>query len=487
MAIRRKTVLAVVILVAALIVVAILVVPALADLDRYRPQAIAYLEAKTGKPVKISRLALTIFPTVSIRADDPEIGNPPGFPPGAFVTAQRIYAEVDAGALWNRQVVIKSLELDTPVINLLSDPRGHWNFESPAGESAARPVSQPPANAAPGGAPSFTLGVIAKLKISGGQLTVGNVLPSRRPGEAFFVARGVAATLEQFDFDAFAGSGSSSAGAGTLTADSLRFGAVEATSVRSKLSLGSRRVAFNGLTFNIDGGHAGGNLAFNFAGADTHFTADTQLSGVDMARLLDAFPSGRGKMTGTLEGNTRLAGAIEHSDAPLAGITGGGALTVRNGKLPSLKLSQNLTTLARLGSLGPAAGDPSSFSELAADFRLADQRISSQKITVVGNGVDAQGSGTLSLPGAGTLDYQGVANIAAGQNALTNVVAGLSGATLANGKLSFPFHVGGTLDDPKFNLQSKGGINSLSNLAGALPGGQKPASSSNLVDTLGKL
>src|SRR5690242_3546798 len=133
MAIRRKTALTVVAIGIALLVALAVVVPALVDLDRYRPQAIAYLEQRTGKPVAIGRLALTVLPTVSVRVDDFEIGNPAGFPSGRFVKALRIYAEVDARALWNRQVVIRSLELDDPVINLLSDARGRWNFENPVG------------------------------------------------------------------------------------------------------------------------------------------------------------------------------------------------------------------------------------------------------------------------------------------------------------------------------------------------------------------
>jgi hypothetical protein len=39
---------------------------------------------------------------------------------------------------------------------------------------------------------------------------------------------------------------------------------------------------------------------------------------------------------------------------------------------------------------------------------------------------------------------------------LTNVLAGLSGAKLAGGKLSFPFALGGTLDHPRFRLKAPG-------------------------------
>jgi len=57
-----------------------------------------------------------------------------------------------------------------------------------------------------------------------------------------------------------------------------------------------------------------------------------------VAQLLAAFPNGGGKMTGRMEGDLKLAGEIEHSLRPLAGIYGDGHVTVRNGQVPSLKL-----------------------------------------------------------------------------------------------------------------------------------------------------
>ena len=62
MTMRRKTVLIVVGIAAIALVALIFVVPALINVDRYRPQVISYLQEKTGKQVEIGRLALTFFP-----------------------------------------------------------------------------------------------------------------------------------------------------------------------------------------------------------------------------------------------------------------------------------------------------------------------------------------------------------------------------------------------------------------------------------------
>jgi len=48
------------------------------------------------------------------------------------------------------------------------------------------------------------------------------------------------------------------------------------------------------------------------------------------------------------------------------------------------------------------------------------------------------------------LDYRGLAEITTKESFFTNTVARMSGASLKDGKLQFPFRVGGTIDSPIF-------------------------------------
>jgi len=130
---------------------------------------------------------------------------------------------------------------------------------------------------------------------------------------------------------------------------------------------------------------------------------------------------------------------------------------VRNGQLPTLRLNSNLMVLTRLSDVGPASGDPSSFSSVSADLTLANDRVTSRNIKIVGNGLGIEAAGVLALVGEGALEYEGVAEVSAAQNALTTMLAGLSGAKFADGKLSFPFTLGGTLDHPRFALKTPAG------------------------------
>jgi len=199
----KKIALGVLVFLVAIVAVLVIVVPLLIDLNRYRPQVIAHIQEETGKPAEIGKIQLTLFPSVSIRVDGFALGNPPGFPEGYLVKAERIYAVVDARALLDRRVVIQSLELDRPVIRLLSDARGKWNFESPpkTGKEVKSAANDPAA---------FTLGVIPKASIKDGDIAGANLLASGRPGPNFFEGNGISINLEDVDLNAFASESASS-------------------------------------------------------------------------------------------------------------------------------------------------------------------------------------------------------------------------------------------------------------------------------------
>src|SRR5690242_15631363 len=131
MTVRRKTALIVAGTAATLIVALIVAVPALVNLDRYRPEVISYFEENTGKKVEIGRLSLTFFPSVTIHVENFGVKSPPLFPPSYIVKVGRADAVLDFWALLHRKVVIRSLVLEDPEINLVSDPDGPWNFENP--------------------------------------------------------------------------------------------------------------------------------------------------------------------------------------------------------------------------------------------------------------------------------------------------------------------------------------------------------------------
>ena len=481
----------------AFIVVAILalvvVIPLLIDINRYRPRVIAQIEEATGKPAEIGKLTLTIFPKLSIRVDNFALGNPPGFPKGYLLKTDRIYVEVDRDALWDKKVIILALEVDKPVIRLYSDARGKWNFENP-------PASKSKSNPAAGDPSSFSLGVISRVSAKDIDIAAANLFSSGRPQPNFVEGRGIDIDLHDVDINAFVSEGATAMAApptahplvrllspvpaiaapqgkpaaeGTLEADSLNFGAYKATSVKTKLRLFPKQIFLDDLNFDLYRGHAAGNIALNLAGQTRRYSVNARLKGVDMQKLLDSFPDGRGQMTGKMDGDIKLSGVVVSSPDPLAGMNGKGRVSIKNGKLPKLQINKNLMTLARLGQIGAASGDPSAFESITSDFNIGDGKITSDNIAVVGTGMTIDGAGVLAPAGEGSLNCDGVAKLAAGQTSLTNLVGGLTGATYEDGKLVMPFNVSGALANPKFKVKSMGSKQQLTGIQQLLGGQQQ--------------
>lgn len=442
MPLRRRTGLILAGIACALLVVVILLARLLLNADLYRPKVISYLEGKIGKKVAIGRLAVKFSRGVAIQLDDFGVKSPPLFPPSYVVKVARIDAQLDVGALLHRQVVIKSMVLEQPVINLVSDPDGPWNFESPGTKNA----------------PSTSLfGVVSRVEIKQGQVIASNLLPSDAAGPIFFEAHDVSSELEYVNVDAIANPTSTTLdGQGTFKAALVRFGSIEGKNLTSNVRLQAREVVFTNVKAKTYGGTATGELSIKLSGKNASFKTDAHIRGVDVAHLLTAFPSARGKMTGKMEGELKISGEIAHSLRPLERWHGSGHLTVRNGEVPSLKLNANLMKLAHYNDLGPAKNNPSSFNFVSTDLELDHERISSKVIDIDGYGVDLDGSGSISLSGSDELNYRGVAEITSRQGFVTNLLARLAGGTLKDGKLSFPFHIGGTIDNPIFTKGSKG-------------------------------
>src|SRR5579859_197511 len=441
MATRRKIIVRVIATIFCVLLVTILLAPYWFNLDHYRPQIISYFEQTTGKKVEIERVSLKLLPRPTIHFVAFGVKSPPLFPPSYILKVPSADAVLDFWALLHRNVVIKSVFLDQPKINIISDPDGPWNFENPASQNSKN---------------LFPLGIIDKVTINRGQLIASNLLPSDAQGPIFFEAYDISSELDRVDLAAIVNPAAIALnGLGTWKAARLRFASVEATNVDAKFRLESREVFFTNLKADICAGKATGDFSISLAKSTATFKADAHVKEINLARLLADFHDMRGLLTGTLDGDLKLAGAIEHTNSPLAHTRGTGHVKLTKGEVPSLMLNANLMKLARFNDLGPAKEHPASFSSITADLELENQRINSKLIDVDGYGLDIDGSGSVSVSGSDELNYQGVAAITTKQGFFTNTFARLEGAKLVDGKIQFPFRIDGTLENPKFSKGAK--------------------------------
>jgi uncharacterized protein involved in outer membrane biogenesis len=434
---KRQKLILFAVLAGATLIAFVLALPRLLNIDRYRPKVIAYLEEKLGKQVEIDRLTLDLFP-LSLGIENLNVKNPDDFPSGYIVKIGRIRADLDPRALWHREVIIRALVLNHPVINLLSDPGGAWNFENPKAKGSQR---------------TFPLGLIYNVQIEGGDLIASTLLPSGARGPVFFEAHEIYSDLEDVNLIGIISLSSSSAsdGRGTVRASHLSFGAVDTENLAAGLQLEPRKAFFTEIKADVFGGSAMGDLSFDLSGTKTAFRTQVHFTGLRMEHLLSAFENGRGKMTGRMEGDVTLSGLVEPTMRPLAGLRGKGHLTIRDGEAPTLQLNANLKKLVRFNNLGPAKENPSAFNKISTDLELDNLHVTGKNIDIDGYGVDIDGSGSISVDGFDEVNCQGTAQITAPQGFLTNTFARFAGGKLQNGRILFPFRIDGTVEKPTFS------------------------------------
>jgi hypothetical protein len=110
--------------------------------DWFIPLAEARASAALGRPVKIEHLHVKLGRVSTVTAEGVRVGNPEGFPDDPpFAEVGRATARVDVGAfLRSREVVVPSVELDRPVVNVIGKEGGDRNYAfefKPSGETNA--------------------------------------------------------------------------------------------------------------------------------------------------------------------------------------------------------------------------------------------------------------------------------------------------------------------------------------------------------------
>jgi uncharacterized protein involved in outer membrane biogenesis len=214
--------------------------------------------------------------------------------------------------------------------------------------------------------------------------------------------------------------------------------------------------------------------------------ANVQIRNLDVAKVLDVTPSARGKMSGTAELSLELHGSM--SDAWKKTLSGSGKFAVRDGHLPGVNLASAAESVMKMAGVG----SDTPFSILEGDINIADQRVTSKQIHLDSSVGIVDLKGSLGLDS--TLDYQGAATVnpasALGTGKVGSMVGGLIGSKV--GKISVPFALGGTIENPKVqpgkSLPSFGAPSSASgSAAGSAPSSTPSSQQPSIQDDVNTL
>ncbi len=170
-------------LLAAAIALAI-ALPRLIDVQRFRPLIALRVQEATGRTVSLGPMALTVWPVPAVSIRTLSVGDSARYPGREALRAESLSIRVAILPLLRGRLALRSVILNRPILTLIRDARGRWNFDDLlARASAARAEPAPAGSAPPGGAAAGPAALsVEKAILRGGRILVYDdaVAPGQR-------------------------------------------------------------------------------------------------------------------------------------------------------------------------------------------------------------------------------------------------------------------------------------------------------------------
>ena len=123
-------------------ILAVAAIRVFVDANTFRPMIESRLSAAFSRKVTVGALSLSVM-TGSLVANDLAIAEDPKFGQAPFFTAKRLHIGVQMKPLiFDRQLIVRSFEVDSPQIHLIRAEDGSWNFSALSHGASSRNVTQ---------------------------------------------------------------------------------------------------------------------------------------------------------------------------------------------------------------------------------------------------------------------------------------------------------------------------------------------------------
>jgi AsmA protein len=156
------------------LILILILLPLFINVNSFRPKIESEASTALGRQVTVGNLSLSIF-SGSVGAENIVIADDPAFGKSPFVTAKSLKIGVELMPLiFSKQLNVTEITLNEPQITLLKAANGVWNFSS-IGRASTKTEPEKAAGAKP---TNFS---VAKLNVSNGKLSVGNVNSTAKP------------------------------------------------------------------------------------------------------------------------------------------------------------------------------------------------------------------------------------------------------------------------------------------------------------------
>ncbi len=388
-------------------------------------QELARSSAQTalGSGVTLTELEVSLWRGVTLRGM--AVANPPPFT-GNLLTAESFVLRYRLLPLLRKHVAIQKLAIEKPVIALVRDQQGAFNYEKLGGTTAA---GSPPTSVS-GGGTRFNVDLSA-IAIRDGEVSLAS-----DAGKLLVKLAGLGLDTSV----ALAGDKMTGRGDARIAEINVA-NAVFVRNVQAPVTIGDE-ILLAPLTGQFAGGTLSGGLTVRTAGG-FKYIVDLTGRDSDVATLLQEMGA-KPNLTGKLQLTAKLEGT-----SGLPTITGGGKAEITNGQLTGVPLLNLLGTLLQVPELQTLQ-----FNECLLEYTLANNVMQNPVIKLTSPLVQITGSGAMELENY-TLNH--TLTLALAESLLAKVPNEIRNAFTkrADGFLTIDFKVTGPYDAPKTDLSQR--------------------------------
>jgi len=467
----------------AVLIATVLVVPAFVDLSIFKYTYLPLIEEAIHRRIDVGEVRLTLIPTPSIRLANLKVSDTPAFPENTFFTAEQLQLRLKLWPLLRGHFEVTEFVLEKPVVNLLKQPDGTFNYADLADKKI--PLAKKPEGkrkSAPKSQESATLPFVvpARMRIKDGQVNV------ETRGQKPVRINGIDLSLQAFSGEhPFPYRASFSyPGLKTVALEGL----LSYQEDQLALQLKENRLKIHDLVLPVEGTVS--NLStvprVNLRAAHDQLDAqpvfqvlsvfglaprETEVSGPLGLRMSVSGPSNnlltqlRGQFKDVkINGKRALKGKLNGEifiKLPLGGgpasrrLQGDGKLIAHDGELTNVDLVNKIQRVT--GMIGLSKDErrqATTFKTLEAEFTLADGLAEFKRIYLTNPQIEASGVGTMTLD-------RPTLNMAI-ETALLNQASARAGKGRAasffkdgQGRIVVPLRITGPVENPIVNLDTE--------------------------------
>jgi AsmA protein len=464
--------------------VVVLVAPAFIDLGSFKNTYLPLVEESLHRRIDVGEVRLRLVPAPSIRLSSLTVSDTPDFPNSTFFAAEQIQLRLKLWPLLRGRFEVTELVLDKPVVNLLKQPDGTFNYSDIAAKKAQRGSKKDVRKKAPGksqDAGALPLVLPSRLRIRDGQfkLETKGQKPVRIDGVDLF--------LEEFSADRPIPYRVSFNYTGLKTV-SLE-GTLTYREEQAELQIKDNRLRVRDLVLPVDGSvselaavpRVKLTLARDQVQAQPIFDilsvfglapADTEISGpVDLhltvngpshslvtqvrGKFHDVKVQGKRALKGSLNGEVSIKLPLGGGGDVTQRLQGSGKLAARDGELTNVDLVAKIQRVSGLiGMSKQARREATTFKTLEAEFTIGGGTADFTRLYLVNPQLEVTGHGTMTLDRP-VLDMRLDAALSPAASARSGRGRGAAFFKDSQGRLVVPLKLTGRLENPSVNLDSE--------------------------------